>query len=215
MHIHLARKTLAVTSAAALLLGIGGAAGAAITASPVSGGVIYGCYTTKVAGGSHALVLQDKGTSCPSGDTAIKWNQKGPTGPAGPQGPPGAKYQFYEAVSPDDTYPAGDFSPTPNSYGQYVGEASVLNIVYCAPGDTMLSAQVVINNFYQADKTAEAIQSPTAVANGFSGFTVILNPTQDPIPGGTTYYVYTKGTCMTSGTPPVGPEGDYQDPRDS
>jgi hypothetical protein len=87
MHVHLPRKTLAVIGAAALMLGIGGAAGAAITAGPVSGGVIYGCYTTTSTGGSHALVLQDKGTSCPSGDTAIKWNRTGPVGPPGPVGP--------------------------------------------------------------------------------------------------------------------------------
>ena len=217
MHIHLARKTFAVSSAAALLLGIGGAAGAAITAGPVSGGVIYGCYTTRATGGSHALVLQDTGTSCPSRDTAIKWNQKGPAGPAGPQGPQGTTYQpqFYEATSPTDTYSANDFSSTTNSYGQYVGEANVTNAVYCAPGDTMLSAQVIINNFYQADKTTEPIQRSTAVANGFTGEAVILNPTEDPIPSGTTYGARTIGLCMTSGTPPVGPSGQYQDPRDS
>jgi hypothetical protein len=81
----------------------------------------------------------------------------------------------------------------------------------------MLSAQVVINNFYQADMTTTPIQRSTAVANGFGGEAVILNPTQDPVPGpgGTTYGVFTIGLCMTSGTPPVSSVGQYEDPRDS
>lgn len=87
MHVHTPGKSLAITSVAALLLGVGGAASAAIIAGPVSGGVIYGCYTTMATGGSHVLVLQDKGTSCPSGDTAIKWNRAGRAGPPGPAGP--------------------------------------------------------------------------------------------------------------------------------
>lgn len=90
MHLHPPRKALVITGTATLLLGIGGAAGAAITASPVSGGVIYGCYATRSIRGSHTLVLQDKGTSCGRGDTAIQWNQEGPAGPAGPAGPPGS-----------------------------------------------------------------------------------------------------------------------------
>ncbi len=42
-------------------------------------------------------MLQDTGTSCPSGTTAVTWNQQGPqgpaggTGPAGPAGPAGPK----------------------------------------------------------------------------------------------------------------------------
>ena len=31
-------------------------------------------------------MLQDVGSACPAGDTAIKWNQKGPAGPTGPAG---------------------------------------------------------------------------------------------------------------------------------
>lgn len=87
---HLPRRVLAISAGALLLLGGGTAAFATITAGPVSGGVIYGCYTTAATDGSHTLVLQNTGTSCPRGDTAIKWNQQGPTGPRGPQGPKGA-----------------------------------------------------------------------------------------------------------------------------
>jgi hypothetical protein len=51
--------------------------------------VIHGCYTTTGVNGSHALVLQDVNTACPSGDTSIKWNKQGPPGPQGAQGPEG------------------------------------------------------------------------------------------------------------------------------
>lgn len=109
---HLPQRALAVAGAAILLLGVGTVAGAAIAASPVSNGVINGCYTAKASSGSHALVLQDSGTSCPHGDKAITWNQKGPagatgaTGPqgsagsTGPQGPPGPGYEIYPTYAP-------------------------------------------------------------------------------------------------------------------
>jgi hypothetical protein len=80
-----------VAGAASVLLVGGGAAGAAIATGPVNSGVIHGCYYPANAGGSHKLVLQNVGTSCPTGTTAIKWNQKGPAGPRGPQGPTGPR----------------------------------------------------------------------------------------------------------------------------
>ncbi len=74
----------------------GGAAYAAAAArTPASGGVIYGCYANGAVNGSHVVVLQNAGTTCPNGTTAISWNEQGqpgpagPTGPAGPSGPPG------------------------------------------------------------------------------------------------------------------------------
>jgi hypothetical protein len=76
--------------AAAAVLAIGGtAAYAAVAASPVSSGMINGCYTTSAINGSHVFVLQDAGKTCPKGTTPIAWNQQGPTGPAGPAGPAG------------------------------------------------------------------------------------------------------------------------------
>jgi hypothetical protein len=85
-----ARVIVASATSAFVLLAAGTAAGASITASPIDGsGVIHGCYTTKALDGSHVFVLQDAGTNCPSGTTAISWNQQGPAGATGPQGPPG------------------------------------------------------------------------------------------------------------------------------
>lgn len=76
-----AKRAVLVAGAASVLLIGGGAAGAAIASRPVSSGVIHGCYYPANAGGSHKLVLQNVGTSCPTGTTAIKWNQQGPAGP--------------------------------------------------------------------------------------------------------------------------------------
>ena len=73
-------RRIILTVAAALALVAGGtAAGAAIAGGPVdSSGVVHGCYTTNAIKGSHFFVLQDAGTSCPRGTTAIMWNQQGP-----------------------------------------------------------------------------------------------------------------------------------------
>jgi hypothetical protein len=94
---HLTQKTLLIAGATTLVVGGGGLAAYATVLSPVSSsGVIYGCYTNAAINGSHVLVLQDTGTSCPKGTTAITWNQAGSPGapgspgPAGPSGPPGS-----------------------------------------------------------------------------------------------------------------------------
>ena len=53
--------------------------------------MIHGCWTNAAINGTHVFVLQDAGTNCPKGTTAISWNQQGPTGPAGPAGSAGPK----------------------------------------------------------------------------------------------------------------------------
>jgi hypothetical protein len=86
------KKILITTGAALVLAGGGTAAGAAVASSPSpvsSGGVIDGCYTNAEISGSHVVVLQDQGTSCPKGTTAVSWNEQGAAGATGPQGPPG------------------------------------------------------------------------------------------------------------------------------
>ena len=75
-------RTVLIGTGAALALVAGGTAAYAVTAGPIdSSGVIHGCYTNAATNGSHKIVLQNVGTNCPSGTTAIKWNQKGPAGP--------------------------------------------------------------------------------------------------------------------------------------
>jgi Collagen triple helix repeat (20 copies) len=87
---------LVIGGAATLALLAGGTAAAATatTPSPVdSSGAIHGCWTNAALNGSHVFVLQDAGTTCPKGTTAISWNATGSQGPAGPQGPQGATGQ--------------------------------------------------------------------------------------------------------------------------
>ena len=114
---HLNRTTLLIAGATTLLVG-GGVAAYATVLNPVSSsGVIYGCYTTAAINGSHALVLQDTGTSCPKGTTAISWNQTGPAGapgsqgPAGPAGAPGSQGPSGPPGSPGS--PGAQGSPGP------------------------------------------------------------------------------------------------------
>ncbi len=83
------RNVLTMLAALGVVAG-GTAAGATIAAGPVDGsGVIHGCSSTQALSGSHLFVLQDVGTTCPKGTTAISWNQAGPTGPTGATGPAG------------------------------------------------------------------------------------------------------------------------------
>ncbi len=103
---------MVITGAAALaLVGGGTAAGAAIAASPIdSSGVIHGCWSNGAINGSHVFVLQDAGTSCPRGTTAISWKQagaQGSQGPAGPQGPAGATGQTGPQGPAGNAGPAG------------------------------------------------------------------------------------------------------------
>jgi Collagen triple helix repeat (20 copies) len=81
------RKALLTAGVATMLVAGAGTALAAASASPVdSSGVIHGCWTNGELNGSHVFVLQDAGTSCPKGTTAISWNQAGTPGPQGPAG---------------------------------------------------------------------------------------------------------------------------------
>lgn len=93
------RTAFAAAAAAAALVGIAGAAYAAI---PDSNGVIHGCYAN--SDGSLRVIDSGAGQSCKAKkETALDWNQSGPQGPAGPQGPqgpagPGA--QTFTATAP-------------------------------------------------------------------------------------------------------------------
>jgi hypothetical protein len=75
---------------AGLGLVVGGTAAAVALSGPIdSSGVIHGCYTNTAINGTHVFALQDAGTNCPRGTTAISWNQTGPPGPQGASGATG------------------------------------------------------------------------------------------------------------------------------
>lgn len=92
-------RTVVIAGTTALVLAAGASlATAAVmsSAGPVdSSGVIHGCWTDHAVNGSHTFVLQNVGSRCPTGTTAISWNKSGPPGPtgspgpSGPSGPPG------------------------------------------------------------------------------------------------------------------------------
>src|SRR5215469_15075893 len=85
--------TILISAASGFVLLAAGATAGAAVAGPVDGnGVIHGCWTNAAVNGTHVFVLQDAGTNCPKGTTAISWNQQGPAGPkgdTGAQGDPG------------------------------------------------------------------------------------------------------------------------------
>jgi Collagen triple helix repeat (20 copies) len=106
-------RTVIIAGAVTLLLAGGGAAAYATVLNPVSSsGTIYGCYTNAEVNGSHALVLQDTGTTCPKGTTAISWNASGPPGPTGPAGPSGLTGPSGAAGSPGPSGPSGAAGPS-------------------------------------------------------------------------------------------------------
>ena len=74
---------IAGVGALVLIAGASAATAAVMSSGPVdSSGVIHGCYSNEAFNGSHVFVLQDAGTSCPRGTTAISWNEQGPAGPS-------------------------------------------------------------------------------------------------------------------------------------
>ena len=119
---HISRRVLAVAGTVTVLVGVGTAAGAAIAAGPVSGGVVSACYKTAAASnGSHAVVLEDTGHTCPSGYTHVTWNQKGQTGTPGPRGPAGPGLLAGAYVNANGTVASSSgnvtvANPSPGSY---------------------------------------------------------------------------------------------------
>ncbi len=110
----LGRRAVMIGAGVILVLGTGStaAAYATLTGGPVdSSGVIHGCWTNAAINGTHVFVLQDAGTACPRGTTAISWNQQGSSGPTGPAGPPGPAGPAGPAGAPGAPGPKGDTGP--------------------------------------------------------------------------------------------------------
>jgi len=85
------KKNSVIIAVVALALGlIGGAV--AYASIPGPDGTIHGCYKTSNPA-QGALLAIDSAASCPSGYTALNWNQTGPQGSAGANGVSG-----YEVV---------------------------------------------------------------------------------------------------------------------
>ena len=102
-----------IAGATALVLAAGGGVAFAASASiPDSAGVIHGCFKPTTSGSMSPLGVIDTalpGGTCPKGQTALSWNQKGPQGPAGPAGPVGP---VGSAGATGPAGPAGPAGPT-------------------------------------------------------------------------------------------------------
>jgi hypothetical protein len=95
----MAKQTARLIVIAVALLLLGGIAYASI---PGPDGVIHGCYKNSTG----MLITIDSAASCPTGYTALNWNQTGPQGPAGLAG--------VHVVSQDNAPQFGQFD-CPNS----------------------------------------------------------------------------------------------------
>jgi hypothetical protein len=171
----LRRIVIAVGAGLALVAG-GTAAGAAIASSPVSSsGVIDGCYTNAEVNGSHVFVLQDQGTACPKGTTAISWSQTGPTGPAGatgpagPAGPTGATGATGAAGPAGPQGPAGPTGPAgpAGSTGLDAGTVAIIVNGVGATSCELLSTQGPSADAGTLEFTVDGSQPETCDLTGF------------------------------------------------
>jgi hypothetical protein len=193
----LAPKLIAA-GVATLALGAGtGIAAAAMTShpSPVdSSGVIHGCWTDRDIHGSHVFTLQDAGTKCPSGTTAISWNQKGPAGPSGSRGPAGGSrtaswpssldqlngipcnqgtgtthvsYSTYGAVSITCTNPRTPASPTqtPTPTQRATPSSSASTAEPTAPAPESSSAPVTPDPTYPTTSDSPTYSAPASASS--------------------------------------------------
>ena len=149
--------TVLIGTGAAVALVAGGTAAYAVTTGPIdSSGVIHGCYYPANKGGSHKLVLQNAGTSCPTGTTAIKWNQKGPAGPTGPRGPAGPGLLAWAYVNANGTVASSSGNVTVANPGP--GS-------YCI-GVTGGTAHVAVASLDSLENTGGTVQAGVFAASG-------------------------------------------------
>lgn len=188
-----ARILISAGAGLALLTG-GTAAGAAIAKGPVdSSGVIHGCWTNAAINGSHVFVMQDAGTNCPKGTTAISWNQQGATGPAGPAGATGPAGAKGDTGAPGPAGPQGPQGPAG------------------ANGNTLLNGTVAPDNsvgnlgdFY-LDVATDMLFGPKTAGGWPATGISLVGPTG---PQGDTGPAGTQGPAGPSGlTGPQGPAG--------
>lgn len=115
--------------------------GIAMAAIPDSGGVIHGCYKPNSNGSNSALGVIDtvlSGGHCPTGDTALTWNQTGPQGPQGATGATGATgAQGPAGPSGMSGYQIVTAAPS-SGYFSTIG-AAVVATVTCPAGEKAIS----------------------------------------------------------------------------
>lgn len=144
------RRNLAIFATVAAVLLLGG--GIAYASIPGPDGVIHGCYKSSNPA-QGAVIVIDHTASCPSGYTALNWNQTGPQGPAGTNGTNGTDgVSGYEVVagivqvSNDGSNHTGTIScpsgkvvlgggfPSDAIWGQAAGDGSGWDYLFRTPG---------------------------------------------------------------------------------
>ena len=151
------RLTLIIGIAFSILL-VGGVAYASI---PGPGGVINGCR--KNTDGSMRVI--DSAATCPSGWTALNWNQTGPqgstgpTGPTGPAGPTLSGVPYNRVFVTQDPNPenAPHFSASGNQYiltvtrfSPYEGEQLIVPVTYFCQDSTGTGVMYPVVGIQQA-----------------------------------------------------------------
>jgi hypothetical protein len=135
---------------AAAFLGMGLAAGAVITATASvvdSSGVIHGCYSNQAIQGQHVLTLSDG--ACPSGATAIAWNQ------TGQQGPPSAIAVAQTLTSEFDV-------PCDGTWHSFANSALALTV-------PTTGATVLVSGYFQAGPVFDAASPGSSATPALGG----------------------------------------------
>lgn len=159
-------------------------AGIAYASIPGPDGVIHACYKNSNPA-QGALIAIDSAASCPSGYTALNWNQTGPPGPAGATGsagPAGADgVSGYESVTNATTIPAN----SPLTFQSAT--------VMCSSGKRVLGGGGSAQTGAEANHVL--VRSQAAYGGGLEGWSVTYRRTLDPLTSDSTITV--QALCAT------------------
>jgi hypothetical protein len=168
-------RTIAEIVGAAVLLGSGATAAAAVLPS-ASSTAIHGCQNSKTG----ALSVRLK-SSCPAGTKALSWNTTGPQGPAGTTGIFGAKTNAAQ----------GDAAASNPSC--YIGQILLTAGRVPPPGTLPASGQTLAINVYT---TLFALLGTAYGGNGRTNFK--LPDLRKSAPDGLTYSICVEGVFPPS-----------------
>lgn len=173
-------KRLLVILAAIGLFLVGGFVAYASIPGPT--GVINGCYKTSDPG-KGVLGVIDSTQSCPSGYTALNWNQTGPAGATGATGPAGG-LSGYEVVYSSVNWVTGTTDAiAPGAIGQYQP--------LCPTGKVVTGGGYTMNNNDYSDKMI--IRQSYPYTNGNYSWLIIVHNTNDIAYSGAAYAVCVNG----------------------
>jgi hypothetical protein len=150
------RKRKLMVFVASVLVGIGLGASIAYASIPGPDGVIHGCYKTS-GPAQGALITVDSAATCPSGYTALNWNQTGLTGPTGPAGPTGPSGLGTIRVIRVDF---GPITVTPGQYNQITGLCPV------TPGSQEATVPIAANWYVNGNGDAGSFPDLTEHSSG-------------------------------------------------